>query len=95
MHESTPALLSALPALCQQAGRQARNAALCGRKDVTKGDAKALTLSLAKILVLANCLVATGVIDADRFFQTSQTLRAKPGRLRLNRSQISPMHRGA
>lgn len=95
MHESTPALLSALPALCQQAGRQAQNAAQCGRKDVTTGDAKALTLSLAKILVLANCLAATGVIDADRFFQTSQTLRAKPGWLRLKRSHTSLKHRGA
>ncbi|WP_336946694.1 hypothetical protein [Asaia sp. HN010] len=99
MHESTPALLSALRALCQQAGRQAQSAAQRaaqrGRKDVTTGDAKALTVALAKILVLANCLVATGVIDADRFFQTSQTLRAKPGWLRMKRSHASLAQRGA
>lgn len=95
MHESTSALLSAIPALCREIGRQAQGAAQRSRKDVTKGDAKALTVALAKILVLANCLAATGVIDADRFFQTSHILRAKPGWLRLKRSHVSLTQRGA
>ncbi|MDR6182082.1 hypothetical protein QE368_000924 [Asaia bogorensis NBRC 16594] len=76
MRTCTADILKSLSSCCHEAQQGALVAARGRRSGMTRGQSKALTTSIAKILVLANGLASAGSIDADAFFRETRRLQA-------------------